>query len=402
MKMFNLLLIFLALHSVKAQKYSDSLDNELTKLYVNSALPGFGVSIVNKDGVLYQNGFGYANKEKGIPYTKNTIQPIASISKTFISVAIMKAIDDGYFTLETNINDILPFELKNPNFPDDMIRVKHLVTHTSGIVDKLNITYLKGYYLIDKPDYKNNKYTLAERKLLKLVSKNEEMTLEEYLKECLSENGKWYNKRSFSKHIAGDKYEYSNIGADLAAYIIEVATRKPFSSYTREIIIDPLKLNATAWKTNQLSKNKQAVLYTETGYPLPLYSNSSYPSGNLNCSYSDLSKFLIEIIKGYNGMGKLISPNSYKLMLSTIYKEDSSDENTEYAERGVFWEIRENGVIGHSGGNPGVTTLMYYSPEKEIGMILFANVEIENSKELTKQIISVWDILNKYGSKLGI
>jgi CubicO group peptidase (beta-lactamase class C family) len=126
----RLLLLFIGISSIDAQNYTDSLDLNLTELYKKSNLPGFSLSIVDNNNILYQKCFGFANKETQIPYSNKTIQPIASISKTFIAVSVMKAIEMGYFTMETNINDILPFQVVNPHFPDESLKIKHLVTHT--------------------------------------------------------------------------------------------------------------------------------------------------------------------------------------------------------------------------------------------------------------------------------
>jgi len=68
----------------KAQSLKDSLTLELTEIQENGFFNGFGVTIVNEEGVLYEKGFGYANREQNKKYTENTIQHIASISKTLI------------------------------------------------------------------------------------------------------------------------------------------------------------------------------------------------------------------------------------------------------------------------------------------------------------------------------
>ena len=402
MKTFITVIItfLLAFNIIKAQNYSDSLDFELTKIFDNSQLSGFGVSIVNSKGVLYQNGFGHANKESKISYTENTIQPIASISKTLIGISIMKCIEDEYFTLETNLNDILPFDVINPYSPDDAIKIKHLVTHTSGIVDNIS-NYLKGYYFYEKPDLKKYKYTFWERIVIRKISKYKEMPMGEYLRECLSKQGKWYKKRHFKKRMAGESYEYSNIGANLAAYIIEIATGESYDVYTKKIILNPLNMNETAWRMNQLDINQQAILYSKKGYPLPKYSNSDYPTGELRTSCSDLSKYLIEVINGYNGQGKLIGSQSYKTMLSSQYKENSLKKSEELNNSGVFWDLREGSIIGHTGGNAGVTTFMFFNSENKIGMILFTNVEIEDNKELTKQFVDIWKVMSKYSKYLN-
>jgi len=77
-------------HSEEFIKTQNELTEKITKVSAQSAFNGFGVALTNDKEVLYQNGFGYANVETGEKYTENTIQNIASVSKTFVGIAIMK------------------------------------------------------------------------------------------------------------------------------------------------------------------------------------------------------------------------------------------------------------------------------------------------------------------------
>jgi CubicO group peptidase (beta-lactamase class C family) len=67
-----------------------------------------------------------------------------------------------------------------------------------------------------------------------------------FLENVLVENGKW-NKDSFSNHQPGTIYKYSNVGTALAAFIIEKATGKTFSNFTREYILNPLQMKDSGW-----------------------------------------------------------------------------------------------------------------------------------------------------------
>ena len=99
-----LALAFLVVQTIScfAQSPDKNLDKNLTKIYKESNFPGFSISIIKGDSTLYTKSYGYANKSKKTPYTLETIQPIGSVSKTFIALALMKSIELGYFTLETN------------------------------------------------------------------------------------------------------------------------------------------------------------------------------------------------------------------------------------------------------------------------------------------------------------
>ena len=72
-----------------AQINYKTITEELTTLYKRSDLEGFGVAILRKNKIVYSKGFGFSNKENRTPYTAKTVQPIASISKTFLAVALM-------------------------------------------------------------------------------------------------------------------------------------------------------------------------------------------------------------------------------------------------------------------------------------------------------------------------
>ena len=122
------------------------LTDVLNDIFQDSQFPGFAVSVVQNNEVVYQQAFGQADIAQDRPFTNQTLQPIGSISKTFIGAALVKAMEQGYFTLETDINELLPYTLYNPKQPEAIIRIEHLVTHTSGLLDN-NEDYLSAYYI---------------------------------------------------------------------------------------------------------------------------------------------------------------------------------------------------------------------------------------------------------------
>ena len=73
-------------HSEAFFNTQNELTEKLVKISRQSAFNGFGIALTNDKEVLYQNGFGYANVETGEKYTENTIQNIASVSKTFVGI----------------------------------------------------------------------------------------------------------------------------------------------------------------------------------------------------------------------------------------------------------------------------------------------------------------------------
>ena len=80
------------------------LTEELDKIYTRRHINGFSVAIVNQDGTLYEKGFGYSNIKANKKYTNNTIQSIASVSKIFIGITLLKAQELGKLSLDDPIN----------------------------------------------------------------------------------------------------------------------------------------------------------------------------------------------------------------------------------------------------------------------------------------------------------
>ena len=156
----------------------EALDTRLQDIYARSNFAGFSVSIVKEGKVAFQRSYGKANVATGVDLTNQTAMNIASISKLFISIALMKAIEEGHFTLETPINDILPFAVTNPHTLEIPIQVKHLVTHTSGILDD-EATYFSNYSTLAGEDLST---PFAQRMLneLHLKTDGEVSTLDDF------------------------------------------------------------------------------------------------------------------------------------------------------------------------------------------------------------------------------
>jgi len=98
----------------KNKEICQELTDTLNKITDTLDFNGFGVVLVSDTGVLYQNGFGYANAATKEKYTGHTLQNIASISKTFIGIALLKAQELGKLKLDDPVNRYLPFRVDNP------------------------------------------------------------------------------------------------------------------------------------------------------------------------------------------------------------------------------------------------------------------------------------------------
>ncbi|EAR01965.1 serine hydrolase domain-containing protein [Maribacter sp. HTCC2170] len=379
---------------------TDSLTTALRKIHGQGFINGFSVAVVNDSAVLYTKGFGFSNVAANKPYTKNTIQNIASISKTFIGISLLKAQELGKLKLDDPINDYLPYAVKNPYYPEIPITIRHLATHTSTILDTdyYGMSYVMKEPLqsldttkVNVPDYFNGPET--------------RIPLNDFLEKMLTEKGASYKKEGFLNNQPGAHYEYSNCAATLAALVIEVATGTSFPEFTQTHILDPLGMTGSGWSFDAINLEDHSVLYNDIQTPLPLYSLITYPDGGFTTSSADLAKYLNELMKGFTGKGTLLQADSYtelfkkQLNPSHHNTEDGEEQSGDEHNSGIFMGFRANGQIGHSGGDPGVSTHMFFDPKTKLGRILIVNTELE--QEGFEELIAIGKALTKFGNKLN-
>ncbi|HQV35671.1 MAG TPA: serine hydrolase domain-containing protein [Flavobacterium sp.] len=389
-------------HSEEFIKTQNELTEKLTKISTHSAFNGFGVALTNDKEVLYQNGFGLANLEKGEKYTENTIQNIASVSKTFVGIAMLKAQELGKLKLDDPISKYLPYKIENPKFRETPITIRQLVTHTSSIRD--NEEYLhRAWVLEDTVNLeKNLKIDIG---VCKFSAPSTAVSMEDFLINVLTEKGKWFKPTTFNDHKPGLIFEYSNMGTTLAALILEKATGEKFDEFTAKHIFQPLKMESTGWTLRSIDMKKHSRLYINKKTAYPFYSCITYPDGSVITSSKDMSKYIGELMKGYTGNGTLLSKNSYKeLFTQQLKAENFIDRSTsEYSDEyniGILMGFGSTGNFGHTGGDPGMFSVIWFDKNTKTGRYFIINTDWDdkNSGKTQKEI---YELLDEYSIKLN-
>jgi len=328
-----------------------SSDGEIKKFntYINKSISdaniaGMAVAIVSGDSIIFTQGYGYSDIQTKEPFTPNTVINIASISKTFVGVAIMHLVENKLISLDEDVNTFLPFKVQNPYLPESIITTRHLMSHSSGIQDNQKV-YLPSYHYGD----------------------DSPIPLSEFLADYLSPDGKHYSKKNFTKSTPGEKFVYSNIGAGLAGYIVERVSGKPLNAFTKDVIFKPLGMNNTCWFLSEMDRSIHTRLYESKKEHtqlkrVDLYGLTTYPDGGLRTTVANLSYYLLCIInKGLYKNMRILKEETVVDMLTPDYIDSYTK----------FWGIGDQ--IGHGGGDPGVSTGMYYLPNEKLGIIYFIN-----------------------------
>lgn len=388
-------------HSSEFLLAQKELTEQLTKISTQTDFNGFGVAIVNENEVLYQNGFGIANLEPKQKYDENTVQNIASVSKTFIGIAILKAQELGKLQLDDPINKYLSFKVTNPYYPNIPITIRQLTTHTSSIND--NEVYMKKTIVLN--DTINLKQNLdIDISPTKFNPPKAKITIEEFLKNTLDNRGKWYLKDVFLNKKPGKIYNYSNVGATLAALVLEKATGISYDKFTTEHILKPLQMNSSGWSFDSVNFSKCTNTFQDKRTPYPFYSLNTYPDGGLLTTSKDMGNYISELLKGFLGKGTLLNKESYQeYFRPQLQAKNFIDRDTsEYGDYniGITMTIFPSGNFGHFGGDPGLFSVIQFDKKKKTARYYIINTN-PSGPETNKYHKQINDALDIYTEKLN-
>ena len=227
------------------------------------------------------------------------------------------------------------------------------------------------------------------------------ISIDQHIRRFTQPTENWYSKDNFLQYPPGTKFDYTNLGAVIAARIVEIKSGVSFEEFTKKQIFEPLKMKNTAWKYKDLNSTLLTTIYTvddkenpHRTLEHPKYEMTDYPVGGLKTNVEDLSNYLIELIKGYDGTGKLLTKRSFQILLNPQLPDSCFENRSDYIFNdqynvGVFWAISANGYRLHNGGSIGVYSFIYFNPKTKTGALGFCNLPANDFGKIR-------DIVHKY------
>lgn len=329
-----------------AADFEAYLADEMDAQHISAA----SVVLFRGNSVLYEKYEGLADRENGTALNADQVFLLASVSKTITAVALMQLFDQGRFTLETPINDHLDFDVIHPDFSTP-ITFRHLLTHTSGIIDGPS-TDDQYYYGQDSP-----------------------VPLATYMRDYLTPSGQFYDaQQNFDSFEPGEGYEYSNIGAALMGVLVEQISGIGFNDYCKQNIFQPLGMTRTFWRLSEIDTTTIVRPYTydrREFQPLQHYTFTDYPNGGLRSNGLDMMKFCAAIANGgeFNGTRILQASTVAEMLKLQISDLDETQGLSFYIQH-----ASEN-LWGHEGGESGVSTVVAFNPDNQTGAIVLTNAD---------------------------
>lgn len=328
-----------SIHALDDKEIDRAINAEMGKFDI----PSIVACIIKKDKIVWEKAYGSANIEDKIPAARETIYPIASVSKLVTSVAVLQLYERNMVNIDKDINDYLPFPVRNPKYPDKIITPRVLLTHRSGLA------WPNG----EDPNF------------YKIYPNDSAPNLGEWLKNYITPGGKNYNPNIWKNREPGKVELYSNIGAALLGYLVEVVSRTDFNKYCENNIFKPLDMPNTSFRISNLKKELTAMPYYENLTPIGYYSVPFYPSTTIKSSIIDFSHFIIAIMNGgvYENK-RILKKKSVNEMLRVQYPN---------SWLGLMWWKYKGDWFGGEGGFYGASSLAIFQKRKKIAILIFSN-----------------------------
>lgn len=338
-------------------------DFESVRKFIGAAIArgeatGVAVAVASGGSIVWEEGFGSADREAGVRVTPHTPFSMASITKAFTATTLMTLVAEGRLRLDDRANKYLGASgVAGTNGDVDAVTVRMLGAHISG---------LPGMFEVFDRD---------EAKLALTASA------------LLGEYGRLaYPPRSC--------YEYSNIGYAALDVIASKLTGVDLGTLMQRRVLAPLGLRDSFFDTDEARLAGGALRYDAQGRAIPYYTTSTPASGELYASAHDLARFAMFHMRGRVAGGqKILDDGSLHVVHETIFVGPSGIGTTFGWASGQI----KSGVpfLFKGGGQPGVATILYMIPSRDVACLVLTNRT--NGKEFAYDVCD--QLMSRYVSE---
>ena len=325
-----------------------------------------GVFSVKREGMtIYQNSKGYRNKSEKLDILNDTKFAVASITKFFTSLSILKLAERKKLSVTDTLDDVLPYDLGKIN---RQISIKQLLNHTSGVGDYTDDETEDIDAVFDKLYASYPSYLWTNMDYYLQMSKDLE-----------------------PKFNPGERMSYSNTGYVLLGLIIEKLSGVSYQEFVETEIIKPLNLLNTGFHRLDRLPGNTALGYidelTTSIFSVPIIGGSD---GGIFTTADDLD-LLWRAVYGT----ELITEDSLKMLIghkTLAYKNALEQGDTIYYGLGLYLYETENGVKFSyvAGYDAGADCISIYCPKNQITITVLSNVMDVAKYTLVKKAMEIF------------
>jgi CubicO group peptidase (beta-lactamase class C family) len=326
--------------------------DSLMAALIDAGDPGAAVAVIRNGAVIHQKGYGLADRQTKRPITASTTFDLASVSKQFTALAIMMLAERKQISYDDPLTRFFP------EFPPyaTKITVRHLLTHTSGIADYMEVYEKRHASSRKEPTSQEARLMLAE----------------------ISE----------PRFEPGAKFEYSNSGYMVLAQIVEKASGQVFPVFMKNNVFVPLGMSSTVVSDQIIAPAPdRAISYASSwlGYRVADYSplNRIYGDGNVNTSTDDMFKWDQALYTD-----QLVKQSTLAEAFTPVKLNDGSS-----APYGFGWRVVDaNGLkmLSHGGSWVGFRAHIVRIPSERFSVVVLSNRGNFNSRLAAVRIANIY------------
>jgi CubicO group peptidase (beta-lactamase class C family) len=327
-------------------------DYEATKTYITNlihfameknAVPGLSIALVDDQRIVWAEGFGYADQERKIPATADTLYRVGSISKLFTDTAAMQFAENGKLDIDQPVQKYLPdFAIMTRILDTAAITPRQLMTHHAGLPRDRG----KGFMNPNPAPFTKVVADLRE---------------------------------DYMAYPPETIFSYSNLGVTLLGNVIQNVADMPYADYMKLRLLAPMGMMNSSFDTglSQLVPAAKGYRGRIVAVEPPL---RDVPAGGLNSSVAELSRFMSMVFAGgTSGEHRILKAETIAEMLRPQNAAVPLDFNFRV---GLGWmlstvgtsTIQNAGTVAHHAGATALFhSQMYILPEHKLGVVVLAN-----------------------------
>ena len=307
----------------------------LIRRAIDGGVPSLAVAVAKDGRIIWEEGFGVADRERNIAAGPHTMYSLASISKPFTATAIMKLVEQGKIQLDRPVNDYLGAARITGLAGDaSRVTVRQVMSHTAGLPLHWQFFYANADYRRPEMDTTISRYGIVV-------------------------------------YPPGTVYHYSNLGYGILDYIVSRTSGRSYADYMRDEIFRPLGLTHTSVDIAPGLERHVAQRYDASLKPIPFYT-FDHPGGSaVYSSAHDLVRFgMFHLKNRLPGQQRILADAT----VDAMQRIQTPDTTNGYA---LGWSVArdDNGYrkVAHTGGMPGVNTVLNLYPSENLAVVVLAN-----------------------------
>ncbi|MDO1560474.1 serine hydrolase domain-containing protein [Brevundimonas sp. 2R-24] len=310
----------------------------ILEVMTQANVPSIAVAVVEDGRIVWEQAFGWADRERQIAATAHTAYSVASMTKPITATAVMALRDAGRIDIDAPVERYLGgARLGGISGAADQVTARRIMAHSAGL-PQFGLFRLDGSAPADATETISN-----------------------------------FGLVVFPPNT---RFEYSNIGMRILDVAIEQASGQSYGDYLSRAVFGPLGMADSA--VGLPSGNETAVRYDNEREPMRFYLTDHPGSGDVWASAHDMGRFLAFHLAGPASDQATILSDATRLEMQRPASAAPMSDGPGSARRdvGANWIISSsNGhpQIWHSGGQPGVSSVMAFFPEQGVGFVLLAN-----------------------------